>query len=187
MGLEGANSLIDSFSSEVTQDEEFYNTDPQYFFEVGRGSKYEHYTGYNAQENSRPPMTAIGLICKIFMDRRRSHPYCIGAANRLLRSIPEYDERGNKIKYTAGAEYPVYYWYYASLAMFQMGGRYWRTWSRPLLTEGIPKTQIKGDECERGSWGCANLDSIGGRVYTTAMCVLTLETFYRYLPVLQGK
>ena len=27
-----------------------------------------------------------------------------------------------------------------------------------------------------------NLDSIGGRVYTTAMCVLTLETFYRYLP-----
>jgi hypothetical protein len=187
MGLEGANTLIDIFSSEVIQDEEFYNTDPRYFFEVGRGAAYEHYTGYNAREETRPPMTAIGLICRIFMGRQRSHPYCIGAANRLLKSIPEYDERSNKIKYTAGAEYPSYYWYYGSLAMYQMGGSFWRRWSRPLLTDGIPNTQVRGDVCERGSWGCDNMDSIGGRVYTTCMCVLTLETFYRYLPALSLK
>lgn len=185
MGLEGSNALIEMFSSPVTQDEEFYNTDPRYFFEVGRGQEFEHFTGYNARENSRPPMTAIGLIVRIFMGRHRSHPYCIGAANRLLKSIPEWD--GKAIKYTAGAEYPAYYWYYASLAMYQMGGRFWRQWSKPLLTEGIPAMQISGDECEHGSWDCGNLDSIGGRVYTTAMCVLTLETFYRYLPALQMK
>jgi HEAT repeat protein len=185
MGLEGANSLIEMFSSPVTQDEEFYNTDPHYFFEVGRGQEFEHFTGYNAREASRPPMTAIGLIVRIFMGRKRSHPYCIGAANRLLKSIPEYD--GKQIKYTAGAEYPAYYWYYGSLAMYQMGGRFWRAWSKPLLTEGIPDIQIKGDQCEAGSWDCGNLDSIGGRVYTTAMCVMTLETFYRYLPALQMK
>jgi HEAT repeat protein len=185
MGLEGANSLIDSFSSRVKEDEEFYNHDPRYYFDVGRGQSFEHFTGYNAREETRPPMTAIGLICKIFMGRQRSHPYCIGAANRLLRSIPEYDERGNKIKYTAGAEYPSYYWYYGSLAMYQMGGRFWRRWSRPLLTEGVPNTQVRGEECEDGSWHSHNLDSIGGRVYTTSMCVLTLETFYRYLPALR--
>ncbi|MCK6460491.1 MAG: HEAT repeat domain-containing protein [Planctomycetes bacterium] len=185
MGLEGSNTLIEMFSSPVTEDEEFYNTDPRYFFEVGRGQEFEHFTGYNARENSRPPMTAIGLIVRIFMGRQRSHPYCIGAANRLLKSIPEYD--GKTIKYTAGAEYPAYYWYYASLAMYQMGGRFWRQWSKPLLTDGIPDMQKKGDECEHGSWDCGNLDSIGGRVYTTAMCVLTLETFYRYLPALQLK
>jgi HEAT repeat protein len=184
MGLEGANSLIDLFSSVVTQDEEYYNHDPRYYFDVGRGQEFEHFTGYNAREETRPPMTAIGLICKIFMGRKRSHPYCIGAANRLLKSIPTYDERANEIKYATGAEYPSYYWYYGSLAMYQMGGRFWRNWSRPLLTKGIPNTQIQGDVCENGSWGCANLDSIGGRVYTTAMCVLTLETFYRYLPAL---
>ena len=185
MGLEGANSLIDSFSSFVKEDEEFYNHDPRYYFDVGRGQSFEHFTGYNAREETRPPMTAIGLICKIFMGRQRSHPYCIGAANRLLRSIPEYDERGKKIKYTAGAEYPCYYWYYGSLAMYQMGGRFWRRWSRPLLTEGVPNIQVRGEECEDGSWHSHNLDSIGGRVYTTAMCVLTLETFYRYLPALR--
>jgi len=183
-GLEGANSLINSFSSKVTQDEEYYNHDPRYYFDVGRGQEFEHFTGYNAREETRPPMTAIGLICKIFMGNKRSHPYCIGAANRLLRSIPEYDEGANKIKYTTGAEYPVYYWYYGSLAMYQMGGRFWRRWSRPLLTEGLPNVQVKGDVCEFGSWDCDNLDSIGGRVYTTAMGVLTLETFYRYLPAL---
>lgn len=187
LGLEGANSLIDSFSSPVTEDEEWYDTDPRYFFEVGRGQRFEHFTGYNAREASRPPMTALGLMCKIMMDRRRSHPYCIGAANTLLKNVPEYDERANKIKYTQGAEYPVYYYYYGSLAMYQMGGSFWRRWSRPLLTEGIPKTQVKGDVCERGSWACDNLDSIGGRVYTTAMSVLTMETFYRYLPILQGR
>ncbi|MHC4666833.1 MAG: hypothetical protein ACYTFD_00385 [Planctomycetota bacterium] len=185
MGLEGANSLIDSFSSPVTQDEEFYNHDPRYYFDVGRGQAFEHFTGYNARETTRPPMTAIGLICKIFMGRQRSHPYCIGAANRLMASIPEYDERRNQIKYTAGAEYPSYYWYYGSLAMYQMGGRFWRRWSRPLLTDGIPNTQVRGEECEHGSWHSHNLDSIGGRVYATSMCVLTLETFYRYLPALR--
>ncbi|MHC4222513.1 MAG: hypothetical protein ACYSUN_00850 [Planctomycetota bacterium] len=185
MGLEGSNSLIDMFSSEVTQDEEFYNTDPRYFFEVGRGQSFIHFTGYNAREASRPPMTAIGLICKIFMGRHRSHPYCIGAANRLLQSIPEYDAEKNAIKYTAGAEYPSYYWYYGSLAMYQMGGRFWRQWSRPLLTEGIPNIQIRGDACEHGSWDSENMDSIGGRIYATCMCVLTLETFYRYLPALR--
>ncbi len=186
-GLEGALSLFQMFSSPVTQDEEYYNTDPGYFFEVGRGQTYDHFTGYNAREASRPPMTALGLMCYILMDRRRSHPFCIGAANTLLKNIPEYDERANKIKYVAGAEYPIYYWYYGSLAMYQMGGSFWRKWSRPLLTDGIPNTQVKGDVCERGSWGCDNLDSIGGRVYSTAMGVLTLETFYRYLPVLQGR
>jgi len=186
MGLEGSNSLLDLFSSDVTQDEEYFDIDPRYFFEVGRGQKFEHFTGYNAREASRPPMTALGLMCKIMMDRRRSHPYCIGAANTLTRCIPEYDEKNNRIKYQAGAEYPFYYYYYGSLAMYQMGGTFWRKWSRPLLTEGIPNTQVKGDTCDRGSWGCDNLDSIGGRVYTTALGVLTLETFYRYLPILQG-
>ncbi len=184
MGIEGSRSLIARFSSVVTQDEEFYNTDPAYFFEVGRGQVYTHWTGYNAQEGTRHPMTAIGLICRIFMGGHRSHPYCIGAANTLLRNIPEYDERANRIKPVTGAEYPVYYWYYGSLAMYQMGGRFWRKWSRPFLTEGIPSIQVQGDECELGSWDCDNLDSIGGRVYTTAMTVLTLETFYRYLPML---
>jgi HEAT repeat protein len=186
MGLEGALSLINRFSSVVTQDEEYYNTDPHYFFEVGRGQFFKHYTGYNAQDGTRPPMTALGLICRIFMGARRSHPYCIGAANTLLERVPEYDERTNKIKYVQGAEYPIYYWYYGSLAMYQMGGRFWRKWSRPFLTEGIPNVQVAGDECERGSWDCDILDSLGGRVYTTAMAVLTLETFYRYLPLLTG-
>ena len=47
--------------------------------------------------------------------------------------------------------------------------------------------RVGGDQCEAGSWDSGNLDSIGGRVYTTAMCVLTLEVYYRYFTPLLEK
>jgi hypothetical protein len=39
--------------------------------------------------------------------------------------------------------------------------------------------------CARGAWVGTALDGIFGSVYTTATGVMTLETYYRYLPVLQ--
>ena len=39
--------------------------------------------------------------------------------------------------------------------------------------------------CERGSWESWNLDGLFGRLYTTAIGAMTLETYYRYAPILQ--
>ncbi len=66
--------------------------------------------------------------------------------------------------------------------MHQMGGRYFRKWNE-RIKKVVPGTQQKTG-CLRGSWPLWNHD-IFGRTYTAAMGVLTLETYYRYLPVLQ--
>ena len=85
--------------------------------------------------------------------------------------------------YRSRREYPTYAWYYGTLAMHQMGGKYFRKWNESIR-QVIPKTQ-KRTGCARGSWRGWNHDGFFGSIYTTSMGVLSLETYYRYLPVLQ--
>jgi hypothetical protein len=84
---------------------------------------------------------------------------------------------------TAKARRDLYYWYYASHAIYQIGGNYWKTWHKPLH-EAVVKTQ-RQDGNFMGSW---NPDCVwgedGGRVYSTAMGVLTLQSEYRYARLL---
>jgi hypothetical protein len=77
----------------------------------------------------------------------------------------------------------MYFLYYGTLAMHQMGGRYFREWNA-RVKEILPAVQRKTG-CQRGSWEGWYLDGIFGSVYTTSMGALTLETYYRYAPVLQ--
>jgi hypothetical protein len=72
-----------------------------------------------------------------------------------------------------------YYWYYATYALYQMGPPYWDNWQKSL-TPSVVKTQredgnFKGSWNPSGAWG-----EDGGRVYSTAILVLTLEAYYRY-------
>ena len=122
-------------------------------------------------------------MCRIFMGWRRSHPFCIGSANKILVDMMEpIPKKENWDLYRSYREYPTYAWYYGTLAMHQMGGRYFREWNE-RIRKVIPGTQQKTG-CMRGSWPIWNHDSINGRVVTTGLGVLTLETYYRYLPVL---
>jgi hypothetical protein len=123
-------------------------------------------------------------MCRIFLGWRRSHPFCIGSANKVIADTMEEIPRGGDFsRYTPLREYPTYGWYYGTLAMHQMGGRYFREWN-DRIKKLIPGTQARTG-CIRGTWPLWNHDMVAGRVYTTAMSVLTLETYYRYLPVLQ--
>ncbi|KAF0245842.1 MAG: hypothetical protein FD180_1254 [Planctomycetota bacterium] len=74
-----------------------------------------------------------------------------------------------------------YYVYYATLVMFYNGGEEWTTWNRAMKREVLPM-QLKAGH-ELGSWPTKGLDTgYGGRAYATAMAVLNLEVYYRYLP-----
>ena len=75
----------------------------------------------------------------------------------------------------SGADY--YYIYYATQAMFQKGGVDWQYWNsscRDYLVELQDKD---------GGWplGLATGEAAAGRYYSTALSVLTLEVYYRYL------
>jgi hypothetical protein len=75
---------------------------------------------------------------------------------------------------------PDYYlWYNCTLAMFQAGGTSWDRWNLVVRDAVLKLQETKG--CARGSWAPADgHDHAGGRIYTTALAVLTLEVYYRY-------
>jgi hypothetical protein len=82
----------------------------------------------------------------------------------------------------------LYHWYYGSLAMFRAGGDDWRRWNAALQEALLPAQNDDGSWPLRGG----HADDYAGDdrrdlSYTTAMCVLCLEVYYRYLtPVVEG-
>jgi hypothetical protein len=75
---------------------------------------------------------------------------------------------------------PDYYlWYNGTLAMFHAGGDDWKRWNRVVRDRVISLQKHEG--CERGSWPPdSRWGGSGGRIYTTALAVLTLEVYYRF-------
>lgn len=69
----------------------------------------------------------------------------------------------------------VYGWYYVTQAKFQGGGSIWETWNKQFSRELVINQKTDGH------WEGGDYDN-GTHVYTTALCTLMLEVYYRYLP-----
>ncbi len=67
---------------------------------------------------------------------------------------------------------------WTTLAAFQRSGDTWTTWSEVLQTRVLSAQRSDGDAAgDRGSWSAAGAE---GRVATTALLALCLETYHRY-------
>ena len=122
---------------------------------------------YRRGERPTPSMTAEALVCRFFLQLPRDTAIETGAVELLRRSLPS----PTPINY--------YYWYYGSLGLFQLGGEPWKTWNRALLQTLLPQQRTDGPEA--GSWDPDSVwGNYGGRVYTTALATLCLQTYYRY-------
>ena len=117
-------------------------------------------------------MTAVSLFCRFFMGQDpKEKPTMKQAADLIKMKPPMWDTKSGSIDH--------YYWYYATYAMFQMGGQYWKDWSSKL-NDAVVKPQ-RQDGNFKGSWDPIDVwGEDGGRVYSTASLVLTLEAYYRY-------
>ncbi len=124
-------------------------------------------------------LTAVGLFCRVFLGQDpKEHPSMLAAGQRLRRSLPRWDVAAGTIDF--------YYWYYGTLAIFQVGGAAWNQWNAKLV-DAIVKTQ-RTDGNFAGSWD--NVDAWGddgGRVYATAVMTLCLQVYYRYDRVFGAK
>jgi hypothetical protein len=84
-----------------------------------------------------------------------------------------------------------YYWYYATLAMFQMrgsgdGDASWTRWNTAMKAKLVTSQITTG--AERGSWNPTCIwGPYGGRIYSTTLACLSLEVYYRYLPIYQTR
>ena len=141
----------------------------RYLQSVASGT-YGGRASYRPGEQPSRTMTAEALVCWQFLGLSRQNPACNEAGDFLLGELPN-DSNSN-----------LYYWYYATLAMYQLQGVHWQRWN-DALREAVVNRQVK-EGPQAGSWGTDDLwGGHGGRVYTTAVATLTLEVYYRFLPL----
>jgi hypothetical protein len=117
-------------------------------------------------------LTAAALFCRFFLGQSpKDKPVMKAAADLMLKKPPKWSEKGGSIDH--------YYWYYGTYAMYQMGGKHWRSWSKRMLPAVLGNQRHKGHA--GGSWDPVGVwGESGGRIYSTALMVLTLQSYYRY-------
>jgi hypothetical protein len=116
----------------------------------------------------RPAMTAVGLLCRIYLGWNHDNAALVEGVRRLGKSAP------SKVN--------LYFNYYATQVMRHYGGEPWEEWNVEMR-EFLVKTQSRRGHAE-GSWllGKDHTDK-GGRLYCTAMATMILEVYYRHLPI----
>lgn len=125
-------------------------------------------------------MTAAGMVCRQFMGWKADADVLRKGARFLLDAPPSWQQAEE------GKTFAMYYWYYGTLAMFQMGGDYWKVWNIAMRDTLVERQRLDGHA--RGSWDPVSAcGKVGGRVYSTAINVLNLEVYYRYLPLFDIK
>ncbi len=138
----------------------------------GNGGQF----AYVPEEPPRPSMTAAGLLCRQYLGLRRGDPVMLEGMNVLTSNLPDNARRD------------VYYWYYATQVLHNAPGPEWDEWNRQMRRVLI-ETQCK-EGCATGSWDPEKpsrdkWSDQGGRIFVTSMAALSLEVYYRYLPLYQ--
>jgi len=120
--------------------------------------------------------TAIGLLCRMYMGWQKDSPGIVDGTELMSKKGPD-----------VRASADVYYNYYASQVMKHIGGRQWKDWNPPMRDSLVASQDKKG--VTAGSWNPAggHGDKAGGRLYVTSMNCMTLEVYYRYLPLYGDK
>jgi hypothetical protein len=124
---------------------------------------------------SAPTMSAVGLLCRQYLQSW-------GPQNiRLIKGI----DNTLKPQMANGPSRNIYFYYYATQVMHHFGGEAWKNWNAKMR-DFLVKTQESDQKSANfGSWS-SNGDphaSAGGRLMVTSLNLLTLEVYYRHLPL----
>ncbi|MHC4819717.1 MAG: prenyltransferase/squalene oxidase repeat-containing protein [Planctomycetota bacterium] len=118
-------------------------------------------------------MTASGIMTRLLCGDQPDSKVLATSAALCLGQPPRWD---------AGGSIDMYYWYWGTMAMFQMGGDSWGKWNEALKEAAVKHQHLKGSGARAGSWDPAGPWGAqdGGRIYATALMTLCLEIYYRY-------
>ena len=149
----------------------------------GQGFGYCNEKG-GVSAGATPSMTGAGTLCLQLLGRpdcpevRSGLKWMNETQHPVFNAIwkKQQDDKDPKAKPTPSSKVPVYAWYYITQAKFQKGGKDWQEWNPKFSTTVIRNQIVEGKlgHWEGGDWG--------GTVYTTTLCTLMLEVYYRYLP-----
>jgi hypothetical protein len=133
--------------------------------------------GYGYQgPTPTPTMSAVSLLCRQYLQ---------GWGPQNLRMIKGID---NYIKPNSPKpdRKDIYYYYYATQVMHHFGGTDWKAWNVTMRDQLVAEqAKNEADLTTWGSWSPKGdaWGRTGGRLMQTSLSLLTLEVYYRYLPL----
>jgi hypothetical protein len=137
--------------------------------------------GYGYVNNQETPtMTSVGLLCRMYLGWSPKNPGILAGINRLV------PKDGSGKRRPAVATDNMYYNYYATQVMHHFGGENWEKVWNPAMRDFLVKTQDRGANlATKGSWDPRSdvHGKQGGRLMLTSLSLLTLEVYYRHLPL----
>ncbi len=146
---------------------------------AARGQHKGYYCYVPLTDDGKPSthnvnMTAVGLLLRQYAGVKPDHPMMQEGTALLMKTLPAASRRN------------FYYWYYATQVMHNLPGTDWDTWNR-AMRRLLVESQIK-EGCATGSWDPFRPTKdpwaeSGGRLFITSLATLTLEVYYRYLPL----
>jgi hypothetical protein len=141
--------------------------------QTNSGANYG-YTEPGDPDVPRPGTSAIGLLCRMNLGWKKDNPALQRGIEFLSRAAP--------------SERNMYYNYYATQVMHHWEGKEWKKWNEQMREYLIASQAKLGHE--EGSWYFPGGDlgaGPGGRLYITALAAMTLEVYYRYMPLYREK
>jgi hypothetical protein len=125
--------------------------------------------GYD-KRGDRPGTNAVGLLCRMYLGWKKDHPALQEGVLALAKRGPTND---------------MYSTYYATQIMHHMEGDVWQAWNERMKKLLLPTQSKKAHEA--GSWhegvNGGHGAHVAGRLYCTALATMTLEAYYRHLPL----
>lgn len=138
--------------------------------ESQNGARY----GYTDNSTTSPGLTAVGLLCRMYLGWKKDNPALQDGVNYLAKTGPTTD---------------LYYDYYATQIMHHMEGEVWISWNK-RMKELLLKNQATSGH-EEGSWHAGVNGGHGaeaaGRLYCTSLATMILEVYYRHLPIYRNQ
>ena len=119
--------------------------------------------------------TAIGILSRMYLGAEKDSAEIRNGIERLDDWGP--DNEGSHDRVTN-----MYYNYYATQVMKQYGGDIWKSWNSGMRDYLVEQQEREGPAT--GSWMFDEKYSIAaGRLYATSLACMTLEVYYRFLPL----
>ncbi|HET6252053.1 MAG TPA: hypothetical protein VFE47_30485 [Tepidisphaeraceae bacterium] len=141
-----------------------------HYIEEATSGRYKMLAAYQPHAGPTPTMTAQMAFTRMLLGRQLSEDEMGEASDFLSRTPP------------SARDVDLYYWYYASLCMSQMKTPAWKTWNQKTRDALIAMQKPDGEHS--GFWESNNRKGENvGRVFSTALGALTLEVYYRYMPL----
>lgn len=133
------------------------------------GARYKYLL---TDEEETPVPTAVGLLCRMYLGWSKD----MTALREGVRYLSELGPSASDL----------YFDYYATQVLHHYGAPYWDGWNRPMRDHLISNQAHAGHE--KGSWHFSDEHGDqGGRLYSTAMAIMILEVYYRYLPLYESR